>query len=331
MTRGRKEEQLDIFTQEPSPAVSATPPPPPPSPPQKRKANETPRQVDSLSIFDINPDMSPETVRKLEGWIDRLDLLIKDLGEKQSGQYSPELESMKSVRDGMHTTATTGKDLIDIPPDDQVEKYIQRLERKIEKMPSAAEKAELDQRILAAREEKRLRLQTEGTYAKPFTKESALGIINADDRTLEGLRFAESQGYPVLDTMVAEMEKTRIALNEKGVFDVSQNHKASHAGISMGSVTGSFYRYLADKYSEMKDSKRGDYMQRIARTANFEIEHFGYTLNEDFTEKFQKNGNAVKTQRVIKISAEALGSKIKSTEIALGNNAVTGNYSLSQQ
>lgn len=312
----RKEEQIDIFTLMPSQPALQQEPAEPPSP--KKKTAPPTAAVESMSIFDINPETSPDTVKKLEGWIGRLDVLIEDLGKKQSGQYSPELESMKSIRDGMHTTATTGRDLVDIPPDDNVEKYITRLERKIEKMPSVEEKAALDKKIFDMCEAKRIRLQTEGSYAKPFTQELALKMLGLDENQVKGMAYAESQGFPVVKTIADEMERTRLEMNALGVFDVSQAHKISHTGISMGSVTGSFCRYLSDKYSEVKDSKRGNYMQRIARTANFEIEHFGFTRNTEFNDVFRKEGShAPDNAGSISIPKEDLASRINNVDMVL--------------
>lgn len=278
------------------------------------------------NIFDLPPDQNPDLTDRLTKQRDRLSKIRAMFDDKDRDLAKRQTDKIDVVLAGIDSALATGKDLNDLPTDKDFDILVNQMVKKATNMRSQAAADEFNAGIEAKQKEKEEKLKVEGDLAKPLTD---LFSIPGVEQTAGGVPvkwWNELQGAGIdWSPAVAYAESLRQRLNEHGVYDSTQAHKANGVqGLSgMGSVSGTIERLARDLASFLRDDKRQDAetrMENILRnSAMLGIDPSPVISTATITEEVQdEDGNTLKVTQKVDAALRQMDKRLSVIDSLLG-------------
>ena len=189
---------------------------------------------------------------------------------------------VETLLEGMQGSLDASEGLGQLPPAATIARKLSKLERTAAGWRTREEAAAMQAEIAARQAEKEERLQIEGDMAKPFKQLGDIPGIYPDERHWSRLEDRDIDWSPAIE----KAESARQALNEIGVYDSEQSHKANGKNVtSMGSIAGTIQRLAMDIDGYIRGDKRSDPMNRLSRIVSnskeLGVDATGILSNED--------------------------------------------------
>ena len=251
---------------------------------------------------------------------------IEDPAEGTTRNIRPAALRPAVVLAGIDNALATGKDLNGLPTDKAFDDLVNQMVKKATNMRSQTAADEFNAGIEAKRKEKEERLKVEGDLAKPFTDLFSIPGVEQTARGAPVKWWSELQGAGIdWSPAVAYAESLRQRLNEHGVYDSTQAHKANGVeGLSgMGSVSGTIERLARDLASFLKDDKRQNAetrMENILRnSAMLGVNPAPVISTATITEEFQdEDGNTLKVTQKVDAALRQMDKRLSVIDSLLG-------------